>query len=146
MVTRFQLLSAADYRQSHSNVFLVSSSRPAGLSRRSIAPAHWLPRVAPAEGLLAWLRRDENRWPYFCESYWADLAANPERWQPLINAAQQHGEVLLLHDIPMVEANPFLALAQFLDAQLATNDWLANAAMRVSPAHYTTETIHEHEL
>ena len=146
MAPRFQLLSVADYRQRGDNVFLVSPSWPTGLPRRSITRAHWLPRVAPADGLLAWLRRDESRWPYFCESYWADLAANPARWQPLLDAARQHEQVLLLHDTPMVEANPFEALAQFLEARLAANDWRAGAGMLASPVCYAAEVLHDHEL
>ncbi|SCK12377.1 DUF488 family protein [Vogesella sp. LIG4] len=146
MASRIRLLAVADYCQRADNVFLITASWPTGLPRRSITRARWLPRVAPADGLLAWLRRDEGRWPYFCDSYWADLAANPARWQPLIDAVRQYGEVVLLHDTPMVEANPVVALVQFLEARLAAEDWRAGAACLASPVCYAAETLHGGEL
>ncbi|MEQ6289996.1 DUF488 family protein [Vogesella sp. GCM10023246] len=146
MTPRIRLLAAADYRQRADNVFLVTASWPVGLPRRSVTRAHWLPRLAPAEGLMTWLQRDVGRWPYFCDSYWADLAANPARWQPLLQAAQQYDELVLLHDTSADDPNPAQALAEFLSARLAAQQWRADSRALASPVCYADYVEHSGEV
>ncbi|WP_174873141.1 DUF488 domain-containing protein [Vogesella oryzae] len=146
MTPSIRLLAAADYRQRADNVFLVTASWPVGLPRRSITRAHWLPRLAPAAGLMSWLQRDAGRWDCFCDSYWADLAANPARWQPLLQAALQYGELVLLHDTSADDPNPAQALAEFLAARLAAVQWQAAGDTLASPVCYAAQVEQHGEV
>lgn len=130
-----RLLPASQCPQQCDNVFLLAARWPAALPRGSLPRAHWLPRTLPAPGLLAWLQRDPLRYPLFCETYWSDLAANPPRWQALLEAAAA-GEVVLLYDGEDGQFNPVRALASFLEARLAARSYWQDAALRSSPVCY----------
>lgn len=136
MNTTVRILPVADYAQRADNVYLVTEQWPVGLSRRSLDKHHWLPRLAPSEGLLGWLQRDPARWSDFCASYWADLAANPARWQALTEAAERYGDLVLLHDYADTQINPVPALQQFIEARLAAAALQSSACERASPVCY----------
>lgn len=116
MDATIRLLPVSEYRPGLENAFLIEETWPKGLPRQALDAGHWLKSVAPAPGLLNWLRQDERHWPTFCEVYWADLAANPQRWWPLWKASRSGGLVLL--HAGGGEKQPAQALAQFLGDKL----------------------------
>jgi uncharacterized protein YeaO (DUF488 family) len=117
MDAKIRLLPVNEYRPGLDNAFLIEENWPKGLPRQGLDAAHWLKGVAPAPGLLKWLRQDERHWSTFCEVYWADLAANPQRWWPLWKASRRGGLALLY--VPQEgERQPAQALAQFLGDKL----------------------------
>ena len=135
MSSAIRLLPASQCPAQGDNVFLLAARWPAGLPRGSLPRARWLPRALPAPGLQAWLRRDPLRYALFCDTYWADLAANPPRWQALLQAAAAGG-VVLLYDGEDCLLNPVRVLARFLEARLAAQDYWHEAAQRSSPVCY----------
>ncbi|OHX11880.1 hypothetical protein BI343_03925 [Chromobacterium amazonense] len=96
--------------------FLLSSKWPRQWPRAVLLPDHWLRRVLPTEELVAWMHGDSVRWPTFCDIYWADLSANPARWQALLGAMRE-GELVLLHDCGDGQYTSVRALEQFLRRQ-----------------------------
>ncbi len=103
------------------NLYIVDAKWPKELSRYASGVTQWLKAAAPAEGLVTWLRQDPLRWPTFCEVYWSDLANNPHRWEALREAVSRQ-PVILVHANDSDRYNPAMALARFIEQQLATPD------------------------
>jgi uncharacterized protein YeaO (DUF488 family) len=98
--------------------FLVDRLWPRGKKREDLALAAWIPEAAPSNELRHWYAHDPEKWPEFRERYAAELEANPEAWQPIVQAAHQ-GNVTLLYSSRELELNNAVALKLFVEHQMA---------------------------
>lgn len=97
--------------------FLVDRLWPRGKRKDALALDGWLREVAPSDRLRQWFKHDPSRWDEFVRRYDAELDAQPEAWEPLLDAAS-HGDVTLLFGAKDEEHNNAVALKQYLERKL----------------------------
>jgi len=97
--------------------FLVDRLWPRGIKKVNFAVDGWLKNVAPSNDLRYWFGHDPARWEDFCRRYGAELEANGEAWQLLLNLAQKQ-DIILLFSTHDLERNNAVALRSFLEARL----------------------------
>ena len=73
--------------------------------------------MSPSPDLRKWYGHDVSRWPEFRERYTAELEANPEGWQPLLEAARD-GTVTLVYGARDTEHNSAAILRDVLTRHL----------------------------
>jgi len=98
--------------------FLVDRMWPRGVTKDTLRLAAWLRDVAPSTELRRWFGHDPARWEKFQARYCAELDANPQAWQPLIEAAEQ-GPIALLFGARDREHNQAVVLRDYLMRKLA---------------------------
>jgi len=84
-----------------------------GLSKERADIAEWRKDVAPSKELRQWFGHDPGKWAEFKRRYFAELAARPEAWQPLLEAAQQ-ADLTLVFSARDRKHNNAVALAEYL--------------------------------
>ena len=99
------------------NRFLVDRLWPRGVKKEALAIAAWLKDVAPSTELREWYGHDPAKWDEFRRRYFAELKAEPDAWEPLIEAARK-GTITLVYSSKELELNNAVALKEFLDAKL----------------------------
>ena len=97
---------------------LVDRLWPRGVTKEKLLLAGWLKEAAPSDALRRWFDHDPARWEEFQRRYDAELAANPQAWQPILQAARD-GRVTLLFAAKDAEHSNALALKAFLERKLA---------------------------
>jgi uncharacterized protein YeaO (DUF488 family) len=97
--------------------YLVERLWPRGMKKESLQLDGWLKSVAPSPALRKWYSHEVERWPEFRKRYLAELRANPEAWQPLLEAAHR-GNVTLLYSARDTEHNSAILLRDFLISKL----------------------------
>ncbi len=97
--------------------FLVDRLWPRGVTKSALAVSAWLKDAAPSTELRQWYGHDPAKWNEFRSRYFAELKANPEAWQPLIEAAPKR-TITLVYSSHEKELNNATALAEFLEARL----------------------------
>ncbi len=97
--------------------FLVERLWPRGVRRDDVHLDEWCKDVAPSTELRKWFSHDPAKWAEFQRRYVRELDANPQAWQPLVDAAA-HGEVTLLYSSRDREHNNAVVLHNYLLAQL----------------------------
>ena len=97
--------------------FLVDRLWPRGIKKEKLEMEAWLKDVAPSPALRKWFAHDPARWQEFQKRYRAELEANPEAWQPILDAAK-HGDVTLLYSARDTEHNSAVLLQAFLEEQM----------------------------
>lgn len=97
--------------------FLVERLWPRGVKKTSLHMEGWLKDVAPSDSLRRWFSHDPAKWEEFQRRYFAELDANPEAWQALVEAARK-GSVELLYSSRDTEHNNALALRDYLESKL----------------------------
>ncbi len=97
--------------------FLVDRLWPRGIKRESLHLSDWLKEVAPDSELRRWFNHDPAKWDEFRRRYFADLDKNPDRLEPMLNAAQK-GNITLLYSARDVEHNNAIALKAYLEKKL----------------------------
>ena len=97
--------------------FLVERLWPRGVKKAALIMDAWLKEVAPSDDLRRWFAHDPLKWTEFQQRYRAELAANPQAWMPLIEAANR-GPITLLLSARDTEHNNALVLKAFLEEQL----------------------------
>ncbi|MDJ0868317.1 MAG: DUF488 family protein [Myxococcota bacterium] len=65
---------------------LVDRLWPRGLSKADAAIDYWSRDAAPSNELRRWYRHEPSRWPEFKRRYFAELDANPEAVEQLLDA------------------------------------------------------------
>ena len=70
--------------------------------------------MAPSHELRKWFNHDPAKWKEFQRRYRAELDANPEIWQPLLEAAKA-GNLTLLFSAHDTEHNNAVVLKKFLE-------------------------------
>ncbi|WP_447975525.1 DUF488 domain-containing protein [Nitrospira sp. Kam-Ns4a] len=93
---------------------LVDRLWPRGISKEALKLEAWLKDVAPSDALRRWFAHDPAKWDEFQRRYAAELAANPEAWRPILEAARC-GPVTLLFGAKDAVHNNAVALKAFLD-------------------------------
>jgi uncharacterized protein YeaO (DUF488 family) len=97
--------------------FLVDRLWPRGVKKEALKMDDWLKGVAPSDALRRWFNHDPARWKEFQRKYRAELSANPENWQPLLEAAKD-GNVTLLFSAHDLEHNNAVVLKALLEERL----------------------------
>lgn len=97
--------------------YLVERLWPRGMKKESLQLDDWLKDVAPSAALRKWYGHEVERWPEFRKRYLAELRANPQAWQPLLEAARRDS-VTLLYSARDTEHNSALLLRAFLISKL----------------------------
>lgn len=92
---------------------LVDGLWPRGLRRDLLAPATWLPEVAPSRALRARFGHRPDRWSDFRRDYQRELRGRPEAWRPLLEAVRR-GPITLLYAARDTERNNAVVLRHFL--------------------------------
>lgn len=93
--------------------YLIDRLWPRGVSKAELKIEAWLKDVAPSNDLRHWFNHDPKKWDEFRRRYFAELDANPESWEPLIDAARK-GTVTLLYGAHDAEHNNAVALTEYL--------------------------------
>jgi uncharacterized protein YeaO (DUF488 family) len=94
--------------------FLVDRLWPRGIKKEALEMKAWLKDVAPSPGLRKWFSHDPAKWQEFQRRYRAELTANPDAWQPILEEAKQ-GNVTLLYSARDTEHNSAVLLKEFLE-------------------------------
>ena len=97
--------------------FLIDRLWPRGIARDALALTDWLPAVAPSAGLRRGYHNHAVLWSDFQQRYWSELQAQPDTWQPLLDASAA-GPVTLLYASRDAKHNHAIALRAFLGARL----------------------------
>jgi uncharacterized protein YeaO (DUF488 family) len=97
--------------------FLVDRLWPRGIKKEELKMKAWLKAVAPSPDLRKWFAHDPDKWQEFQKRYRAELKANPDSWEPLLEAAKQ-GDVTLLYSARDTEHNSAVLLKEFLEERL----------------------------
>lgn len=98
--------------------FLVDRLWPRGLSKRRLRIEAWLKDVAPSTEMRKKFHHAPEKWPEFRRLYTAQLKSSPEKWQPLLAAAEQ-GPITLLFSARDTDRNNAVVLKAFLDKHSA---------------------------
>ena len=94
--------------------FLVERLWPRGIRKEAMALTGWRKEAAPSHGLRKWFNHDPVKWKEFQRRYRSELAARPETWQPLLEAAQA-GNLTLLFSSHDTEHNNAVVLKAWLE-------------------------------
>jgi uncharacterized protein YeaO (DUF488 family) len=94
--------------------FLVDRLWPRGVSKARLQVAEWLKDAAPSTELRRLFGHEADRWPEFCQRYFAELDAKPEVLGP-IREALARGEVTLVYAAKDRVRNNAVALKAYLE-------------------------------
>ena len=83
------------------------------MKKEALRADAWLKEVAPSTGLRQWFGHEVKRWDQFCQRYRAELDANKEAWQPILDATKR-GPVTLLYSAHDALHNGALVLRDYL--------------------------------
>jgi len=97
---------------------LVERLWPRGMRKEALAGDVWMKDVAPSTGLRMWFGHRVERWNEFRERYEAELDANPQAWEPILEAARR-GTVTLLYSAHDMLHNGALVLRDYLTLRAA---------------------------
>lgn len=97
--------------------FLVERLWPRGIKKEKLKMKAWLKEVAPSPDLRKWYAHDPDKWQEFQKRYRAELKANSDAWQPILEAAKK-GDVTLLYSARDTEHNSALLLKSFLEQHM----------------------------
>ncbi|GBQ63279.1 DUF488 domain-containing protein [Komagataeibacter swingsii] len=92
---------------------LVDRLWPRGVSRQRADLTLWLKDVAPSTDLRQWFGHDPARWEGFQERYVAELRANPQPVQQLLDMARA-SPLTLLYAARDTQHNEAVVLAAYL--------------------------------
>lgn len=98
--------------------FLVERLWPRGVKKSILNVEGWLREVAPSTELRKWFSHDPAKWNEFRRRYFAELDAQPEFVQPLLEAARQ-GKVTLVYRAHDQQHNNAIALKEHLEYKLS---------------------------
>lgn len=100
---------------------LVDRLWPRGITKEALKIETWAKEVAPSTELRQMVHGDPSRWDEFERRYVAELDANPDAWQPLLDAARA-GTVTLLYSAKNTERNNATVLKAYLERRLAESE------------------------
>ena len=96
---------------------LVERLWPRGISKETLRLDAWMKEVAPSTELRKWFAHDPAKWTEFRRRYFAELDANRDAWQPLLDLARKK-HVTLIYSAHDEEHNAAVALRQYLQRKL----------------------------
>jgi len=97
--------------------FLIERLWPRGVKKTSLPIEAWLKDAGPSTELRKWFSHDPAKWDEFRKRYFHELTANPDAWEPVLEAARQ-GTVTLIYSSHDTEHNNAVALEEFLNNHL----------------------------
>ena len=97
--------------------FLVERLWPRGIKKEELEMEDWLKDLAPSPDLRKWFAHDPAKWDEFQRRYRAELEANPDAWQPILQAAKK-GNVTLLYSARDTEHNSAVLLKAFIETRV----------------------------
>ncbi|HXE10724.1 MAG TPA: DUF488 domain-containing protein [Bryobacteraceae bacterium] len=97
--------------------FLIERLWPRGVKKTSLPIEAWLKDAGPSTELRKWFSHDPAKWDEFQKRYFDELMANPDAWEPILQAAR-HGAVTLIYSSHDTEHNNAVALQEFLNKRL----------------------------
>jgi uncharacterized protein YeaO (DUF488 family) len=97
--------------------FLIERLWPRGVKKASLPIEAWLKDAGPSTELRKWFSHDPAKWDEFRKRYFHELTANPDAWEPVLEAARQ-GTVTLIYSSHDTEHNNAVALEEFLNNHL----------------------------
>lgn len=112
-----RLARVYDHAPAHGNVYLVERLWPRGVRKEDLHVDGWLKDVAPSTELRKWFGHDPGKWAEFRRRYTAELDADPQAWQPLVDAART-SDVTLLYSSRDQEHNNAVVLRDYLTERL----------------------------
>lgn len=92
---------------------LVERLWPRGMKKEALAADAWMKEVAPSTELRTWFAHRVERWAEFQRRYRSELDANPDGWQPIIDASSA-GTVTLLYSAHDPLHNSAVVLRDYL--------------------------------
>jgi uncharacterized protein YeaO (DUF488 family) len=92
---------------------LIERLWPRGMTKEALAAHAWMKDVAPSTGLRKWFDHRVDRWDAFRRKYRAELRANPDAWQPILEASRR-GTVTLLYSAHDPLHNGAVVLREYL--------------------------------
>lgn len=111
---------------------LVERLWPRGMKKEHLKADAWMKEVAPSTELRKWFGHRVERWEEFRRRYRAELDANVEAWEPILEAAER-GPVTLLYSARDTVHNGAVALRDYL-MERASKHSSRSAAKRARPA------------
>ena len=80
---------------------LVERLWPRGMKKEALDADAWMKEVAPSTELRQWFGHEVERWEEFRRRYRRELDANPDAWEPLLDAGRSRTVTLLYsaHDV-----------------------------------------------
>lgn len=111
------LQRAYEHEQRPGTRILVDRIWPRGVKKADLHLDDWRKSVAPSTELRKWFNHDPKNWEEFQKLYRAELKANPDAWQPLLQAAQE-GDLVLIYGAKDEEHNQAVVLREFLNDRL----------------------------
>jgi uncharacterized protein YeaO (DUF488 family) len=93
---------------------LVERLWPRGIKKAALEADAWLKEVAPSTELRKWFAHRDERWPEFQRRYRAELDANTDAWQPLLEA-EDRGTLTLLYSAHDEAHNSAVVLRDYLE-------------------------------
>ena len=98
---------------------LVDRLWPRGLPRAEARIDFWLKEIAPSAELRRWFGHDPVKWSEFRRRYRAELAANLEALEKLLDLLRGQERITLLFATRDVEHNNAVVLQEILDSRTA---------------------------
>lgn len=92
---------------------LVERLWPRGVKKEGLKIERWAKDVAPSTELRQWFGHDPEKWLEFKRRYFAELRANPEGWESILEEARR-GTVTLVYSSHDEVHNNAVALREFL--------------------------------
>jgi len=114
-VHRIEVARVYDEELPEGRRFLVDRVWPRGVRKEALHLDGWLRDVAPSTELRRWFGHDPERWGEFHRRYTAELAAAPDTWRPLFEAARA-ADVVLLYGAKDTARNNAVVLRDHLRA------------------------------
>lgn len=93
---------------------LVDRLWPRGLSKEDAKIDHWLKSIAPSNELRKWYQHDTEKWPEFKKRYFAELDANEESVNELLQCLKK-GKATFVFSSKEERYNNAVALKEFVD-------------------------------
>jgi uncharacterized protein YeaO (DUF488 family) len=107
--------------------YLIERLWPRGVKKASLQIDGWLKDAGPSTQLRQWFHHDAGRWAEFQRRYFKELAAQPEAWKPVAEAARR-GPVTLIYSSHDTEHNNAVALKRFIESRAKSRSRLHPAA------------------
>jgi uncharacterized protein YeaO (DUF488 family) len=92
---------------------LVERLWPRGVKKEALKIERWAKDVAPTTELRQWFGHDPEKWAEFKRRYLAELRANPEGWENILEEAGRQPVTLVYSSHDEVHNNA-VALREFL--------------------------------
>ena len=92
---------------------LVERLWPRGIKKTELEADAWLKDVAPSTALRKWFGHRVERWQEFQRRYRAELDANPDAWEPLLESGRR-GTVTLVYGAHDEAHNSAVVLRDYL--------------------------------